>query len=193
MLVLRLVATLLFFLLLAGQLPFLSGEAYAQGTKATKGKKATTHPPKQCCTPGAICPTPHTNKSPGCKCCGFRVDGKLDKYKGLNNPSTMDVAGTTVTFIVRDQTVDGKMKAIGDGNNGTFTLRIKDYSNGDSPTGKGKRLECEDVGNTSIPDRAKEYLQGAAVSEAIFEVAEILLNAVPKYEPDLDEDRNKQK
>src|SRR6476469_1026929 len=83
---LGLVFSLLSCLLLVGQLSFASGQAYAAEQKAPKSKSAASQKtmavaaPKPCCLPGAPCPAMETDSSPGCKCCGFRVDGKLVEY-----------------------------------------------------------------------------------------------------------------
>ena len=184
--------SLLFCVLLAGQLIFFSGQAYAAEKKSAKPKpkisKSATGP-RQCCWPGAICPTPQTDGSPGCKCCGFRVDGKLDQYNGMGIDSTLDVDGNTVIFVVTDKGVDSKLKAIGNGNNGQFVLKQKEFGNSPSPTGHGTRMECIDTGNTSIKDKTVDFLVGAGISDKVFEVTEALLNAVPKYDPELPEDK----
>jgi hypothetical protein len=180
MIVLRFFAVL-FCLLFAVQ-TFPSEKIYAASKKLEKGTK-------QCCMPGAVCPTPQTDGSPGCKCCGFRVDGKLVDYKGVGIDSTLELDGITVTFVVTDQKVDSKLKAIAKGANGQFVLKVKEFANSSSPTGHGMRIDCIDVGNTSIENRTKQFLLGSKISDSVYEVTEALLNAVPKYDPELQEDK----
>jgi len=117
------------------------------------------------------------------------VDGKLAEYNGMKRDSTLEVDGNPITFVVTDERVDQKLKAMGNGANGQFILKTKKYENSPSPTGFGFRLECIDVGNTSIENRTKQFLQGSEISGSVFEVMEALLNAVPKYEPELPEDK----
>jgi hypothetical protein len=184
-------------LLLTGQLLFLSSQADAQTQKTAKSREAAkkTNVEKQCCQAGMPCPTPQTDKSPGCKCCGFRVDATLVKYNGLDKESTLSIPNTDtqIQFVVTDKNLDDKMKAVGDGKNGTFTLKMRLYKphghKYPSPSGFGTRYECLEVGNTSIPDRTQEYVQGFTVADSIYEVQEVLLNAIPKRDPDLDESK----
>ncbi|HJT21905.1 MAG TPA: hypothetical protein VJ746_15615 [Nitrospira sp.] len=189
---LRFAFSLLSCVLLAGQLSVLSSNVDAAEKKTTKSKpkiaKSDTAQ-RQCCMPGAVCPTPVTDSSAGCKCCGFRVHGTLLDYNGKGVDSTMDVGGITVTFVVTDDTTDGKMKAIGTNKEGEFILKSKKFPNSPSPTGFGMRLECIDVGNTSISDQTEKFVLGTGVSDTVFEVIEALLNAVPKYDPELAEDK----
>ncbi|MBU6482007.1 MAG: hypothetical protein KGS09_15835 [Nitrospirae bacterium] len=178
--------------LVAGQLPFPSGQAYAAQKKPAKSKPAAAKSAtstRQCCMPGAVCPTPLTDGSPGCKCCGFRVDGTLVDYKGEGKDSTLDIDGLPVTFVVKDKTVDTKLKDMGNGAHGQFILKQKEFESTPSPTGHGIRLECIDVGNTSVEAHNKEFLLGTGVSDTVYEVIEALLNAVPKYPPELPEDK----
>jgi hypothetical protein len=184
---------------LAGQLSFISGHAYAAEKKPAKPKvkiaKSDAGGPKPCCMPGAPCPTPATDGSTGCKCCGFRVDGKLVEYNGLKRDSTLELleehSGTAVpvTFVVTSETVDQKLKTMGNGTNGHFVLKTKKFDNSPSPSGFGYRVECIDTGDTSIENRTQQFLQGSEIAGEVFEVIEALLNAVPKYAPELAEDK----
>jgi hypothetical protein len=179
-------------------LSFASGEVYAADKKPAKPKmkiaKSDTGP-KPCCMPGAVCPTPTTDGSTGCKCCGFRVDGKLVEYNGLKRDSSLELveenSGTAVpvTFVVTDETVDRKLKAMGNGATGHFVLKTKKFDNSPSPSGFGYRLECIETGDTSIENRTQQFLQGSEISSGVFEVIEALLNAVPKYPAELAEDK----
>jgi hypothetical protein len=194
--VLRFAFALLSCLLLAGSLP-ISDQAYAMGEKPAKPTNAmgekpakSIKDPRQCCMPGVVCPTPQTEGSPGCRCCGFRVDGKLVDYRGEGINSTLELDGPTiVTFVVKDKTVDAKLKAMGKGAHGQFTLKSKEFENGNSPTGRGMRIECIEVGNTSVQDRTKQFLLGLKISDNVFIVQEALLDAVPKHDPEVAEDK----
>src|SRR5262249_15353301 len=116
-------------LLLAGQLSFPSTLVDAAEKKPAKKPqpKAELLKPeggiRDCCKPGFICPAPQTEGSPGCKCCGFRVVGRLDQYNGLGKDSILTLTGTNgtttpVVFVVTDKGVDTKLKDIGAGTNG---------------------------------------------------------------------------
>jgi hypothetical protein len=176
----------------------MSGDVYAAEKKPAKPKmkiaKSDTGP-KPCCQPGTQCPTPTTDGSTGCKCCGFRVDGRLTEYNGLKRDSTLELVeeatGTPIpiTFVVTDESVDQRLKAMGNGSNGQFILKTKKFDNSQSPTGVGYRLECIDTANTSIENRTQQFLQGSAISGSVYEVIEAMLNATPKYPPELAEDR----
>ena len=189
---LRFVFSMLSCVLLVGQLSFLSDQAYAAEKKPAKPKTKMSKAedgPRPCCMPGAVCPTPQTEGSTGCKCCGFRVDGKLVEYNGMKRDSTLELEGNPITFVVTDEAVDHKLKAMGNGANGQFILKTKKFDNSQSPSGFGYRLECIDTGNTSIENRTKQFLAGSEISGSVFEVIEALLNAVPKYAPELQEDK----
>jgi hypothetical protein len=126
----------------------------------------------------------------GCKCCRFRVDGKLVDYKGIKKDSTLEIDGTTVTFVVTDPKVDERIKNMGgSGANGQFILNQKEFEHTASHNGVGTRLECVDVSNTSVEARNKEFIQGITVSAKVYELIEALFSTTPTYAPEFQEDK----
>jgi hypothetical protein len=189
---LRFAFSLLSCVFLAGQLSFISGQLYAAEKKPAKPKTQMPRSEtgsKPCCAAGYQCPTAQTEGSTGCKCCHFRVDARLVDYQGMKKDSTLEVDGVPVTFVVTDHKVDAKLKDMGNGANGQFIMMHKEFENTQSPTGHGMRLECTDVGNTSIHARNKEFLAGADQTGKIYELLEALFNAIPSYPPELQEDK----
>jgi hypothetical protein len=186
-------------LLVAGQLLFMSGQTYAAEKKSSKQKAtpstsalAMDMSKRQCCWPGAICPTPKTEGSPGCRCCGFRLDGKLGDYNPKTRAGWLELAGLSdrVPFLVTKDTVHDKLQQIGKDGNGQFTLKTQPFPNQmESPTGFGMGLECLDTGDTTLKDRTADFVAGATISAKIFEVTEALLNAIPTYAPELKDDQ----
>ena len=193
---LRFAFTFLSCLLLAGQLSFPLAQTDAAEKKpekhSTKPKVQMAKPAdgvRECCAPGFPCPAPQTDDTPGCKCCAFRIDGRLVQYNGLKKNSTLDLDGNPIVFVVTDERVDKKLKDIGNGNNGQFIVKQKLFENGDSPTGNGSRLECIDTGDTTYPNQNVAYLKGTDVSGKVYEVIEALFNAIPRTPPVYEEDK----
>jgi hypothetical protein len=178
MVVLRLIPTLLTFLIVVAQIQLLSGPTYAQ----------TSKPNRACCMAGAICPTPGDR---GCKCCGFRVDAILQKYTDKKGALRVKGLEKPVEFDVTDDRVDDVLKKMATGKSGKFVLKLNKYEYPDGDIKRmGKRFECEGVvDKEKLENRTKEFVEGYKITEAIYAVAEVLAGSIPTHAPERDEDK----
>jgi len=182
----------------SGLLALLSCEGNAKQEKEASSKQvAKQSRPKKCCLAGFQgCPT---GGDDGCDCCGASVTATLEEYDQQKKEGKLKIQGLdneSVPFTVVDPGVAKQLPKKGD--SGKFILKLNEYpyDREDPRTKKtkrwyGKRFECEGIGdnNGQMKDKTQDFVAGWKLTDTIYKVQVIVEDAVPKYDPERDEDR----